>query len=97
PAKPSEDPYKHSQNNCEDEEYVHLCVCFQQCVSDQATILGDDCGETTSCSSSSIQERYKLILKDGKAPEINLECGVPDFILNGRVNYYALVESVHTP
>jgi hypothetical protein len=94
PAMPSDDPYKHSQNYGETDEYVHLCICFQQCDSDPAPVLVDDCGETTSCTNSSIQERYKLILKDGKAPEIDCESSVPDFILNGRINYYALVERV---
>jgi hypothetical protein len=54
----------------------------------------DDCGETTTCSNSSIQERYKLILRDCKAPEGERDYGITDFLLNGRVNYYALVERV---
>jgi hypothetical protein len=54
----------------------------------------DDCGQATSCSASSIQERYKCIIRDCKAPEINLDCGLPDFVFNGRLNYNALVERV---
>jgi len=77
-----------------DEDYVHLCICFQQCESDPTPVLVDECGQATSCSASSIQERYKCIIRDGKAPEINLGSGVADFVLNGRLNYYALVERV---
>lgn len=94
PPRPPEHPDQHSYSNCESEDYVHLCICFQQCESDPAPVLVDDCGQTTSCSASSIQERYKLIIRECKAPEIDLDCGVSDFILNGRLNYYALVERV---
>lgn len=94
PARPAKDPKQHSQGNCEPEDYVHLCICFQQCDSDPTPVLVDDCGQATSCSTSAIQERYKLIKRDCKAPEIDRDCGVPDFILNGRLNYYALVERV---
>lgn len=85
---------QYSQANCEPEDYVHLCVYFQQCESDPAPVLVDDCGQATSCSASSVQERYKFVIKECKAPDINLDCGVPDFLLNGRLNYYALVERV---
>jgi hypothetical protein len=94
PARDPQDPKQHPQGNCESEDYMHLCICFQQCESDPMPVLVDDCGETTNCSNSSIQERYKLILRDCKAPEVDRDCGIPDFILNGRVNYYALVERV---
>jgi hypothetical protein len=94
PERPPKDPKQHSQGYCDNEEYVHLCICFQQCDSDPTPVLVDDCGQTESCSSSAIQERYKLITRDHKAPEIDLDCGVPDFIMNGRLNYYALVERV---
>jgi|ERR1044071_1771822 hypothetical protein len=94
PQREKPKPYEHSSGNCEPEDYVHLCICFQQCESDPTPVLVDDCGQATSCSASSIQERYKLIIRDCKAPEINLDCGVPDFIFNGRLNYHALVERV---
>ena len=56
-------------------------------------------GQATDCSASSIQERYKVLIREGKAPEIDLDCSVPDFIMNGRLNYYALVERItrHCP
>lgn len=94
PPRQPRDPNQRPQGNCEPEDYVHLCICFQQCESDPMPVLVDDCGETTTCSNSAIQESYKLILRDCKAPEIDRDCGISDFILNGRVNYYALVERV---
>lgn len=94
PPRQPKDPKQHAQGHCDPEDFVHLCICFQQCESDPSPVLVDDCGEAASCSNSAIQERYKLIKRDCKAPEIDRHCGVPDFILNGRVNYYALVERV---
>ena len=94
PPRPEKYPNQYTQGNCEPEDYVHLCICFQQCESDPTPVLVDDCGQTESCSSSAIQERYKLVVRDCKAPEVDRDCGVADFILNGRLNYYALVERV---
>ena len=94
PPRPPDAPDKHPAGHCETEPYVHLCISFQQCESDPTPVLVDDCGEAAACSASSIQERYKLFIRDCKAPEIDLDCGVPDFVLNGRIRYEALVERV---
>jgi hypothetical protein len=93
PLRPATTSHQPPPGYC-DEDYVHLCICFQQCESDPTPVLVDECGQATSCSASSIQERYKCIIRDGKAPEINLGSGMADFVLNGRLNYYALVERV---
>jgi hypothetical protein len=79
--------------NCEHEDYVHLCICFEQCESDPVPVMVDECGQATTCSASSVRERYKCVIRDYKAPDINLG-SVPDYLLNGRLNYYALVERV---
>lgn len=84
---------RQQQGNCE-EDYVHLCIYFQQCEGDPAPVLLSDCGEAANCSASTIQERYKCVVRDGKAPDIDFDCGLPDFVLNGRLNYHALVERV---
>ncbi|MHC2842877.1 hypothetical protein [Bradyrhizobium diazoefficiens] len=94
PPRPASKPDQPPPGNCEPEDYVHLCICFKQCDSDPAPVLVDDCGQATSCSMSSIQERYKLVIRSCKAPDICLESSVSDFVLNGRLNYNALVERV---
>jgi hypothetical protein len=80
--------------DCEKQECVTLSICFKQCDSDPVPVMVDDCGNATSCSASAIQERYTIQIDDGKAPEIDLASSVPDFLLNGRLNYTALVESI---
>lgn len=99
PPRAPTSPNKHPAGYCEPEDYVHLCICFNQCESEPTPVLVDDCGEATNCSASSIQERYKVVIRECKAPDIDLVCGVPDFVLNGRINYHALVERVtrHCP
>ena len=82
------------QAGCEPEECVHLAICFQQCECDPAPVMVDDCGQVTTCSASSIQERYKCVIVQCRAPEITLGSGLTDFVLNGRLNYHALVERV---
>lgn len=94
PPRPKHKWEQPAPERCEPEDYVHLCICFQQCEDDPVPVLVDECGQATSCSASSILERYKLVIRERKAPEISVESSVPDFLLNGRLNYYALVERV---
>lgn len=94
PPRPSPDPNEHARKNCEPEDYVHVCICFQPCESDPTPVLVDDCGQSTACAASAIQERYKCIIRDCKAPEIDLDCDIPDVVQSGRLNYHALVDRV---
>jgi hypothetical protein len=81
------------------DDFVHVCIAFNPCEAEQTPVLVDDCGQVQSCSASAVQERYKLFLRDGKAPEIACECRVPEVIASGRLNYAMLVERVtrHCP
>lgn len=88
------DATKHAAGTCDCEQYVHLSICFKQCESDPSPVSVDACGTTTACSASAIQERYSIEITQGKIPEVDLTSSVPDFMLNGRLNYNALVESV---
>ncbi len=95
-AKPPQDQGKTAatEADCDKRDYVNIAICFNQCESDPVPVMVDDCGNPTTCSASSIQERYTLEIREGKAPEVDLASSVPDFMLNGRINYSALVEAV---
>ena len=80
--------------NCDPEDFVHLCICFEQCEGDPTPIMVDNCGQAVTCASSSYQERYRCVIRDCKAPDIQMVTGLPDLIMNGRLNYHALVERV---
>jgi hypothetical protein len=83
-----------SQHECPDDEWVQVVLCYRQCETDPAAVLSDECGDASACSASSITERYKIMVQSGKAEAPDLEATSPDLIVNGRVNYYALVERV---
>lgn len=93
-SKPAQDPSNSQPTDCDKQDYVHISICFRQCESDPVPVMVDDCGLSTTCSASAIQERYTLEVVDGKAPEIELISSVPDFVLGNRLNYAALAECV---
>ena len=94
-SKPAPDPTKPAPTtDCDKQDYVNISICYRQCDSDPVPVMVDDCGLATTCSSSAIQERYTLEVADGKVQEPDLTSAVPDFVLNGRLNYTALVECV---
>jgi hypothetical protein len=94
PERPAAKPVQPPSGNCEPEDYVHLRICFQQCDTDPAPVLVDDCGQATACSASSILERYKLVINDCKAPEISPGSGAADLVRNRHLSYHALVDRV---
>jgi hypothetical protein len=85
PAKPG-DP-------C-DAEYVHVCLCYHECEADPAPALGGDCDQHAMCSPGSIRERYELIVRPGKLPDVTVDCSVPDLISGTKINYPALTDYV---
>lgn len=82
------------ESDCDKQDWVTLSICYKQCEGDPVPVMVDDCGLPTTCSASAIQERYEIEVADGRAPEIDLSSSVPDFVLNGRLNYGALVDAV---
>ena len=99
PPQASQAPSEGNATEPKKEEYIHVCILFQPCETEPTPVLVDDCGKVTSCAAAAVQERYKLCIRPGKAPDISCECQAPDMILNGRVNYATLVERVtrHCP
>jgi hypothetical protein len=60
-------------------------------------VLAGDCGTTELCAPGVIRERYKIEVKPGKAPEVPIECSIPDLISGDRINYQALALWVTEP
>jgi hypothetical protein len=77
-----------------DAEYVHICLCYHECESDPAPALGGDCDQNSMCSPGSIRERYELIVRPGRVPDVTTNCSVPDLISGTTVNYAALADYV---
>ncbi len=81
--------------NCPcDAEYVHVCLCYHECESDPSPALGGDCDQNAMCSPGAIRERYKLVTRPGKLPDISTDCTVPDLVSGNKINYAALADYV---
>jgi hypothetical protein len=93
--RPPHDPTKPAPpTECDTDCWVTLSICFKQCESNPVPVMVDECGLPTTCSASAIQESYELQIEDGRAPKIDLTSSVPNFVMNGRLNYGALVDAV---
>jgi hypothetical protein len=79
------------EDDCDDDEeyFMHLVLCYEECLADPAPVLAGDCQTDPDCLPSAIRERYRLELRPGKAEKLSLEVGeiMPDVIRNNRINY----------
>jgi hypothetical protein len=85
---------RHEDRHDDEHDYVQVLICFKECLSDPQPVVVSDCGCEETCAASVIRERYKVILKPGKAPQIPSHCRFPDVINNDRIDYPALVRWV---
>jgi hypothetical protein len=76
---------------CE-QDYAHVLLCYHECESDPVPALAADCGQETLCAAGSIREQYKVVVREGYAPE--RVSNFPDVITGRRINYSAIVEFV---
>lgn len=76
------------------EHYVHLVICYHECESDAAPIYTADACGSQICKPATIRERYKLRFERGKAHPVSTNQCMPDFFINGRLDYAALARYV---
>ena len=76
--------------------YVHVVLCYHECLGDPAPVLTGECSDLEPCSPGSIRERYKVEFRPGCAPPIAPTCRFKDRgILTGSgVNYSKLAQAV---
>jgi hypothetical protein len=85
-------PDQHQHHH--DEVLAYISLCYHQCEADPVPVLAGDCDTVERCAPGVIRERYKIMVKPGKAPEIPTECAISDLILGDRINYDALAKWV---
>lgn len=89
---------EHVDPRCQDDDkaepIVHVLLCYHECKSDPAPVLGGDCGAVEECAPGTIRERYRIVVKDGPAPPIRLYCRIPDLFYHGKLDYEALAKHV---
>ena len=50
------------------ERCVHICLAYHECESEMVPVRVGECGLEQRCAPSTIEERYKILVKDGQAP-----------------------------
>jgi len=89
-------PTHNGQDCCED-NYVHLSLCYHECPSDPVPAMGGDCDEHGMCSPGSIRERYTIEVEEGKLAPAYTNSRIQDVICGGQINYGALAAYVSNP
>lgn len=92
--KPPGGSHEHRPRPDEDEPVVRVLLCYHECTTDPAPVLGGDCGTVEECAASTIRERYRIVFKEGPAPPIRLHCRIPDLFYGGKLDYEALAKHV---
>jgi hypothetical protein len=88
---------KQWSEDCDDErQCFHLCIEWHECETEPELVrVGNACeGELAPCSSGSIRERYRLLLREGRAPRVDWWCDAGELFNGGRLNYDALARYV---
>lgn len=78
-------------------DWVHLVICFTERPTDPEPVFSGGCDTSEQCSAGAIREGYELRIVDGKAPEISIDCQIPNLIRGNAVNYRALADWVSAP
>ncbi|MEZ5351533.1 MAG: hypothetical protein R2762_02770 [Bryobacteraceae bacterium] len=87
---------KEQARHCED-EWVHLAICYEECKTSPEPVMAGGCDSSERCSPGAIREGYELRVIPGKAPEISVDCDIPNLIKGNSVNYRALADWVSAP
>lgn len=77
-----------------EENYVHVVLCYHECLSDPAPILTGECSDVEPCAPGAIRERYKLDFRPGCAPPITPKCSEPSVLTGSRIDYPELARLV---
>ena len=85
--------HEHRQDD-DEQDYVQVMLCFHECLSDPQPVVVSDCGCEETCAAAVIRERYKVVLRPGKAPEVPHHCRFPDVIAGDHIDYGSLARWV---
>lgn len=73
-----------------DDVYVHVCICYHECLTDPEPAISSDCDIEQQCTPGAIREQYKIVIKKGRAPEIHSGCSIKDLMTGGQLKYEVL-------
>lgn len=89
-------PVQSGTERHEEEHIVHVCLEYLECAADPVPVIAGECGEGQRCMPDEIHERYKLLVRPGRAPEIGRRCRIPDLTNDdtGEIDYDVLARWV---
>jgi hypothetical protein len=86
--------YGYQEENPDD--YVQILLCFHTCDADPEPVLAGGCDSPSPCAAGSTRERYRITVREGKAPPIRFD-NAPDLLVGNRVDYAAIARWVSQP
>ena len=86
--------YGYQEENPND--YVQVLLCFHTCDADPEPVLAGDCDSPSPCAAGSTRERYRITVREGKAPPIRFD-NAPDLMVGNRIDYAAIARWVSQP
>ena len=84
----------HADQKCPPKRHVHVLLCYYECESDPAPVLAGDCDTEAVCKPSLVRERYRIVIKEGPAPELHMECALGTAVSGNQIDYRALARWV---
>jgi hypothetical protein len=81
-------------DNTREEPCVQVLICYHECRGDPVVVHAGDCGSPDPCAPSTIRERYRIEFRSRCARRPQLECGMPDLITRGDLDYEQLARWV---
>jgi len=78
------------------DDYVQILLCFHTCDADPEPVLAGGCDSPSPCAAGSTRERYRITVREGKAPPIRFD-NAPDLLVGNRVDYAAIARWVSQP
>jgi hypothetical protein len=81
------------QTECDDDNYIHVLLCYLECESDPAPVLVGDCSQGL-CTNGAIRERYYVKFQRGRLEAVSLECTLQAIVSGRHIDYCALAKHV---
>ncbi len=85
------------QEQCQgDEDWVHVVLCFHECLAAPERSFVGACDCETDCEHAAVRERFEIRIEEGRAKRPDLDCSIRDAVIGSRIRYDELVNWVTT-
>ena len=79
-----------------EQNFVYLCLEYHECQADPAPVLASECNGGERCMPDAIHERYRIVVRPGRAPVVAHRCQIPDLTNDdtGQIDYAVMARWV---